>query len=297
VTGLPVKPWREDVSAAVSDGRDVANRINRIQRSRRRFSIDLRELWAYHELLYFLVWRDIKVRYKQTALGVGWAVLQPFVAMVIFSVIFGHLARIKADYGLPYPLFVYTGLLAWQYFSSSLTLSSLSVVGNSPLVTKVYFPRLLLPLASIAVPVIDFLCSFAILIGMFFWYGRAPHWHAVVIPVFLGMALLTAFGVGLWLSALNVRYRDVPYTIPFLTQIWLYATPVIYPVSLVPPKYHWLIAINPMAGVVDGFRWAVLGRGIPNYTVYGVSTAVGIVLVVSGLWYFKRVERRFADVI
>jgi lipopolysaccharide transport system permease protein len=156
---------------------------------------------------------------------------------------------------------------------------------------------LLLPLASIGVPVIDFLCSFVILIGMFFWYGRVPHWHAVVIPVFLGMALLTALGVGLWLSALNVRYRDVPYTIPFLTQIWLYATPVIYPVSLVPPKYHWLLALNPMTGVVDGFRWAVLGRGVPNYTVYAVSTLVGVALVVGGLWYFKRVERRFADVI
>jgi lipopolysaccharide transport system permease protein len=285
------------VSTVTGDRLDVASRVTRIQRSRRRFSIDLRELWSYHELLYFLVWRDIKVRYKQTALGVVWAVLQPFVAMVIFSVVFGHIAKIHADYGVPYPLFVYAGLLPWQYFSSSLMLSSVSVVGNSALVTKVYFPRLLLPLASIAVPVIDFLCSFVVLIGMFLWYGRAPHWHAVVIPVFLGMALLTALGVGLWLSALNVRYRDVPYTIPFLTQIWLYATPVIYPVSLVPSRFHWLIALNPMSGVVDGFRWAVLGRGVPHYTVYGISTAVGLALVLSGLWYFRRVERGFADVI
>lgn len=276
---------------------DAADQVHRIQRSRGRFSIDFRELWAYRELLYFLVWRDVKVRYKQTALGVVWAVLQPLVAMVIFSVVFGHLAKIRTDSGVPYPLFVFAGLLPWQYFASSLTLSSLSVVSNSPLVTKVYFPRLLLPLASIGVPIIDFLCSFAILIGMFFWYGLVPHWHAVVIPVFLGMALLTALGVGLWLSALNVRYRDVPYMIPFLTQIWLYATPVIYPVTLVPKNYRWLIALNPMTGVVAGFRWVVLGRGVPDYTVYAVSTFVGLALVIGGLWYFKRVERRFADVI
>jgi lipopolysaccharide transport system permease protein len=283
--------------SAVADNLDPSVRVTRIQASGRRFPLDFRELLSYHELLYFLVWRDVKVRYKQTALGVIWAVLQPFVAMVIFSVIFGHFAGIQASYGVPYPLFVFAGLLPWQYFASSLTLSSASVVSSSALVTKVYFPRLLLPLASVAVPVIDFVCSFTILIGMFFWYGQRPHWHAVVIPVLLFMALMTALGVGLWLSALNVRYRDIPYAIPFLTQIWLYATPVIYPVSLVPQRYHWLLALNPMTGVVDGFRWAVLGRGLPEYSVYGVSAAVGACLVFSGLWYFKRVERRFADVI
>jgi homopolymeric O-antigen transport system permease protein len=276
---------------------DVSHRVTRIERSRRHLRADLPEVWQYRELLYFFVWRDIKVRYKQTALGVAWALLQPLVTMVIFTVIFGHLAGIPGEYGVPYPLFVFAGLLPWQYFASSLTQSSLSVVGSSALVTKVYFPRLLLPFASIGVPIVDFVCSFSILIGMFIWYGRAPHWHAIVIPFFLGMALLVALGVGLWLSALNVRYRDVPYTIPFLTQIWLYLTPVIYPVSIVPPHLHWVLAINPMTGVVDGFRWAVLGRGLPQYDVYAISCTVGVALVLSGLWYFRRVERRFADVI
>lgn len=237
------------------------------------------------------------MRYKQTVLGAVWAVLQPFVSMVIFSLVFGHLAGLHGDYGIPYPLFVFAGLLPWTYFSSSLTQSSMSIVGNANLVSKVYFPRLIIPLASITVPVVDFAISFVILIGMFLWYGRAPHWHVVAVPAFLGLALLTAFGIGLWLSALNVRYRDVPYAIPFLTQIWLYATPVIYPVSLVPTRLHWLIGLNPMTGVVDGFRWTVLGRGVPHYTVFGTSAAVGVFLLLSGLWYFKRTEKSFADVI
>jgi homopolymeric O-antigen transport system permease protein len=285
------------VADLVFERSDSTRRAYRIEPRRRQFAVDLGELWQYRELLLLLVWRDVKIRYKQTFLGFTWAVLQPFVTMVIFALIFGRLAGIQGDFDVPYPLFVFVGLLPWQYFSASLTLSSMSVVGSSSLVTKVYFPRLLLPLASIGVPIIDFLCSFAILIGMFVWYGRAPHWHVIVIPFFLMMALLTALGVGLWLSALNARYRDVPYTIPFLTQIWLFLTPVIYPVSLVPEDLRWLLAINPMTGVVDGFRWAVLGRGLPEYRLYMISLAVGITLVLGGLWYFRRVERRFADVI
>jgi lipopolysaccharide transport system permease protein len=259
--------------------------------------LNLRELWAYHELLFFLIWRDVKVRYKQTSIGVAWAVLQPLTSMVIFTIIFGRLAHFSGDYGTPYPLFVFTGLLPWMYFSSSLTGSSVSLINNTNLVTKVYFPRLIIPLASIGVPVVDFLIAFGILVGMFVYYGRLPHWHVVVMPVFLGFALLTAFGIGLWLSALNVRYRDVPYALPFLTQIWLYATPVIYPVGLVPDRWHWVLALNPMTGVVDGFRWSVLGRGLPDYTVYATSGLVGLALTISGLWYFKRFERKFADVI
>ena len=216
--------------------------------------------------------------------------------MIIFSVIFGRLAGVPSEYGVPYPLFVYSGLLPWTYFSSSLAQSSLSVSGGGGLVTKVYFPRLILPLASIVVPVIDFLISFTLLIGMFFYYGRVPHWHVVFTPIFLLMALMTAFGVGLWLSALNVRYRDVPYAVPFLTQIWLYASPVIYPVTLVPDRWQWLLALNPMTGVIDGFRWAVLGHGSPNFGVLAVSAAMGFAIMVSGLVYFKHVERRFADV-
>jgi lipopolysaccharide transport system permease protein len=282
---------------AEATSRPESDRIFRIQRSRRWFSLDLRELWAYHELLFFLVWRDIKVRYKQTVIGAAWAIIQPLSAMIIFSIIFGRLAHIGGDYGTPYPLFVFTGLLPWMYFSSCLTSSSMSIVQNSNLITKVFFPRLIIPLASIGAPIVDFLISFSILIGLFAYYGRAPHWHTVVMPFFLGMALLTAFGVGLWLSALNVRYRDVPYALPFVTQIWLYATPVIYPVSLVPTRWHWLLALNPMTGVVDGFRWVVLGRGVPHYTVFATSALVGLALTISGLWYFRRIERHFADVI
>lgn len=277
--------------------RPAADKVFRIQRSQRWFSLDLRELWDYRELLFFLIWRDIKVRYKQTVVGIAWALIQPLAAMIIFSVIFGKLANLHGDYGIPYPLFVFLGLLPWTYFSSSLTSSSTSILQNSNLVTKVYFPRLIIPLASIGAPLVDFMIAFLILIGMFFYYGEVPHWHVIVMPVFLGMALLTAFGVGLWLSALNVKYRDVAYALPFLMQLWLYATPVIYPVSLVPHRWHWLLALNPMAGVVDGFRWVVLGRGLPNYTVFGTSALAGLALTISGLWYFRRFERQFADVI
>jgi lipopolysaccharide transport system permease protein len=237
------------------------------------------------------------VRYKQTALGAAWAVIQPFTSMVIFSVIFGRLAGVPSQYGVPYPLFVFSGLLPWTYFSSSIAQSSQSVTGGGALVTKVYFPRLILPLAAIVVPIVDFAIAFVVLVGMFVYYGIAPDVRAVFVPVFLLLALVTAFGVGLWLSALNVRYRDIPYVVPFLTQLWLYASPVIYPVTLVPGRWQWLLALNPMAGVIDGFRWAVLGQGSPNYAVLGVSAATGLALMLSGLVYFKHVERRFADVI
>lgn len=269
----------------------------RVQSRRGPFRIDLGDLWAYRDLLYFLAWRDVKIRYKQTVLGAAWAIIQPLATMLIFALFFGRLAHLKGDSGVPYPLFVFVGLLPWTYFASSLTQSSVSVVGNSALVTKVYFPRLLIPLASIVVPLIDFLISFAVLICMFGFYGRAPDWHAVTIPVFLLMALLTAFGVGLWLSALNVRYRDVPYVVPFLTQLWMFVSPVIYGVTLVPKQWRWLYGLNPMTGVIDGFRWSVLGTGNAEYGIFAISAGVGVCLMLSGLVYFRRVERHFADVI
>jgi homopolymeric O-antigen transport system permease protein len=274
----------------------ASDQVIRIKPAKRFVVFDLRELVDYHELLYFLTLRDIKVRYKQTLLGAAWAVLQPFLAMVIFSVIFGHLAGITPDYDVQYPLFVYTGLLPWTYFASCLTMSSASVVGSAPLVTKVYFPRLLIPLASVGAPIVDFGLSFIVLLGLFAWYGIVPSWHVVFLPVFLFMALLVAFGVGLWLSALNVRYRDVPYAVPFLTQLWLYATPVIYPVSLIPAAWRWLLAVNPMTGVIEGFRWSLLGGGAPRFGVIGISILIGSALLLSGLAYFKHFERRFADV-
>jgi lipopolysaccharide transport system permease protein len=272
-------------------------RVRRIQPSRRRVRLNLRELWAYRELLFFLIWRDVKVRYKQTALGAAWAILQPFVMMVVFTLLVNKALHGKSEYHVPYPLWLYTALLPWLYFASCLAQSSTSIVGNQNLITKVFFPRLIIPLGSVVAPVIDFLLAFSVLIGMFLYYGRVPHWHAVVIPFFLGMALLTAFGVGLWLSALNVRYRDVPYALPFLTQVWFFVTPVVWGLTAVKPHTQSLVALNPMTGVVDGMRWAVLGRGLPHYQIYFESLAIGLALTLSGLWYFKRVERYFADLI
>jgi lipopolysaccharide transport system permease protein len=275
-------------------------RTVRIQQSRRRLPLtlrDLRELWAYHELGFFLIWRDVKVKYKQTAFGATWAILVPFTQMVIFTLIFNKALHVKSEYHVPYPLFVYTAMLPWTYFASCLGASSTSIVGNQNLITKVYFPRLIIPLAAVAAPVIDFLLAFIVLIGMFVYYGRTPHWHLVVIPVFLGMALVTAFGVGLWLSALNVRYRDVPFALPFLTQIWFFSTPIVYGVTAVKPSTQNILALNPMVGVIDGFRWAVLGRGLPHYNVYFLSMGISFAVMLSGLWYFRRVERYFADLI
>ena len=272
----------------------------RIQASRRRVPLtlhDLRELWAYHELMFFLVWRDVKVKYKQTALGAAWAILVPFTQMVVFTLLFNRALHVKSEYHVPYPLFIFTAMLPWTYFTACLSASGTSIVGNQNLITKVFFPRLIIPLAAVAAPVIDFLLAFTVLVGMFFYYGRAPHWHLVVIPAFLGMALLTAFGVGLWLSALNVRYRDVPFVVPYLTTIWFFVTPIIYGITAVKPRTQELLALNPMAGVIDGFRWAVLGRGLPHYHVYAVSFGIALAVMVSGLWYFRRVERYFADLI
>jgi lipopolysaccharide transport system permease protein len=269
----------------------------RIGSGRQSLLAELRELWAFRELAGFLVWRDVKVRYVQTVLGPAWAIIQPFVQMILFTVIFGRLAGIQGEYHVPYPLFVFTGLLPWMYFSTALTQTSKSMVANANLVTKVYVPRLMIPLASLAVAFVDFLLSFLVLLGLFVWFSRAPHWHTVVSPFFLGMALLASFGVGLWVSALTIRFRDIPYVIPFLTQLWLYVSPVIYGTSFIPKKWEWLIALNPMTGAIDGFRWAVLGKGLPHYDLFAVSIGVGLVLCVSGLVYFRRVERTFADVI
>jgi homopolymeric O-antigen transport system permease protein len=275
----------------------AAQRVIRIKPSSRFFSLDFRELWQYRELAFVLAMRDLKVRYKQTVIGVGWAVIQPLMTMFLFTIIFNRVLKVESEYNVPYPLFAYVGLLPWTYFASSLAQSSTSVVANGALVTKVYFPRLLIPLASITVPIVDFLVAFVVLIGMFFYYGRVPHWHAIAMPAFLGLSLMTALGIGLWLSALNVRYRDIPYALPFLTQLWLYATPVAYPVTYVPERFRWLLALNPMTGVIDGFRWTVLGKGTPHYTVFGTSAAMGAVLLLSGLVYFRRTERHFADII
>ena len=267
-----------------------------IRPSRAWFRLDLAALWEYRELLYFLVWRDLRVRYQQTAIGGTWALLQPLMTMMIFTVIFGQFAKIPSD-GLPYPIFAYTALLPWTYFASALNRSSTSVVAEAHLISKVYFPRALLPLAGTLSGIVDFAIAFVLLLGLMVWYGIGPTWGVLVLPLFLLLALAMALAVGLWCSALNVRYRDVALTIPFLTQCWMYASPVAYPVSLVPENWRFLYSLNPMAGVVEGFRWALLGKQGPDFVVMAVSAVVVALLLVGGLVFFKHMERTFADVV
>jgi lipopolysaccharide transport system permease protein len=267
-----------------------------IQPSRGLFNLGLTAVWEFRELLYFLVWRDVKVRYKQTIIGGAWAILQPLLTMAIFTVIFGHFAKIPSD-GLPYSIFTYTALLPWNYFSQAISRSASSLVGDSNLVRKVYFPRLVIPLAAVTAPLIDFLVSFLVLLVMMVWFDIALRWSMLAFPFFLLLAVMTALAVGLWLSPLNVRYRDIGHTIPFLTQFWLFASPVAYPLSLVPDKWRLLYGLNPMAGVIEGFRWALLGKEAPAFGVIAVSAVVVLVLLLSGIVFFKRMERTFADVV
>lgn len=267
-----------------------------IQPSKGLFSLDLGAVWRYRELLYFLVWREVKVRYKQTVIGVGWAIIQPMMAMVIFTVVFGHFARIPSD-GLPYPVFAYTALLPWTYFAQALSQSGTSLVGNANLITKVYFPRLIIPLAAALAPAVDFLLSFLLLLGLMVWFGVAPSWGVLALPLFLCLALMTAVAGSLWLAPLNVKYRDVGHAMPFLIQIWMYASPVVYPVSLVPEQWRPLYSLNPMAGVIEGFRWALLGKTSPDCMVMAVSAVIVVTLLLGGIVYFKKMERTFADVV
>lgn len=259
-------------------------------------ALNLAELWQYRELIFFLTWRDIKVRYKQTAFGIAWAVIQPVFTMVVFSVFFGRLAGIPSD-GLPYPVFAYCALLPWQLFAYSLTESSNSLVANRQLLTKVYFPRLVIPVSAVLASLVDFVIAFGVLIGMMGYYHIIPTQAVWMLPVFVLMAVAAALAVGLWLSALNVQYRDVRYTIPFLTQVWLFATPIAYPSSLVPDAWRLLYGINPMAGVVEGFRWALLGTGKAPGGMFLVSAVMVVALLVSGLYYFRQMERTFADMV
>jgi lipopolysaccharide transport system permease protein len=259
-------------------------------------SLDLRDLWAYRELLYFLVWRDIKVRYKQTVLGAAWAILQPFATMVVFSLFFGKLAGVPSE-GLPYPIFSYAALVPWTFFAQGVSQSANSVVSSQNLITKVYCPRLAIPLATVLAGVVDFVLAFVVLLGMMAYYGIAPTSNVVFLPLFLLLAFVTATGAGLWLSALNVRYRDVRYVVPFLTQIWLLLTPIAYPSTLLPGAWRTLYGINPMAGVADGFRWALLGSGSAPGPMLAVSSVAAVVLLVSGALYFRRLERNFADIV
>jgi lipopolysaccharide transport system permease protein len=255
---------------------------------------DLRELWSYRELLYFLVWRDVKVRYKQTALGATWAILQPFTIMVVFSLFIGRLARVPSD-GVPYPIFSYAALVPWMFFANGITTSSASLVTNQALITKVYFPRLAIPIAAVLAGLVDLALAFLVLVGMMLYYRVTPGAEVLWLPLLLLLALVTSLGVGLWLSAIDVRYRDVSHTVPFLVQLWLFATPVAYPSSLLDEPWRTVYAINPMVGVTEGFRWALLGTSTAPGALLAVSALAALALLGSGAIYFRNVERTFAD--
>lgn len=259
-------------------------------------TLNLPELWEFRELLFFLTWRDIKVRYKQTVLGAAWAIIQPLFTMVIFSLFFGQLAKVPSD-GLPYAVFSYAALVPWTFFATVLTQASNSLVMDANMLKKVYFPRLIMPTASMLAGLVDFALAFVILLGMQFFYGIVPTWHMIWLPYFLLLAMITALGVGLWLAALNVQFRDVRYMVPFLVQAWLFATPIAYPSSLLAEPWRTLYGINPMAGVVEGFRWALLGTSHAPGPILIVSTLGALVLLVSGAFYFRRMEKTFADVV
>ena len=285
--------------AALTDNRQVSETEDLViflKPAKGWLSIDFKELWRYRELIYFLTWRDIKVRYKQATLGIAWAVLQPLMTMVIFTVIFGTLLKTPSQ-GIPYPLFSLTALLPWQLFASALQRSSTSLVGNANLLTKIYFPRLAIPLASIFAALVDFLISFVVLIGVMIYYRYMPGWNALWLPLLVLLALLTALAVGLWLSALNVQYRDIQQIVPFLIQVWMYASPIVYPIETIPAGiWRWLYSLNPMVGVIQGFRWALLGGTPPDLTLV-ISVAMVLILLVSGLYYFRRMEKTFADIV
>lgn len=259
-------------------------------------SLELGELWRYRELLYFLVWRDIKVRYKQTALGASWAIIQPFGTMVVFSLFFGRLAGIPSD-GVPYPVFAYAALVPWTLFAQGLSQSANSLVASQDLIRKIYFPRLALPIAAVLAGLVDFMIAFAVLLGMMLFFGIAPSVNALWIPALLVLALVTSLGVGLWFAALNVQYRDVTYIVPFLVQFWLFATPIAYPSSLLPEQWRIVYSLNPMVGVVEGFRWALVGTETAPGPMILVSAFAALGILAAGAFYFRWMERSFADVV
>jgi lipopolysaccharide transport system permease protein len=267
-----------------------------IRPSRGLFDLNLHAVWQYRQLLWFFVWRDVKVRYKQTAFGAGWAVIQPLVTMVIFTVVFGGLAGIPSD-GIPYAPFAYAGLLPWNFFSSALTRCTWSVVGDASLVSKTYFPRLLMPFAAPLSAFVELAISFVMLLVLMAWYGIRPSWAIVTLPAFLLLAMASALAPGLLLAAINVRYHDIGYTVPFLVQMWMYASPVVYPVSLIPPRWRFVYSLNPMTGVIEGFRWALLGKAGPDFRTMAVSAVVVLALLVVSLVVFRRMESTFADFI
>lgn len=258
-------------------------------------ALDLRDLWAFRELLYFLTWRDVKVRYKQTELGVAWAIIQPLFTMLVFTLFFGRLAGVPSD-NIPYPVFAYAGLLAWTFFANAITNSGNSLVGSANLITKVYFPRMIIPGAAVAAGLVDFAIAFVILIVLMIYYGVTVTWSILMFPVLVLMTTLLALGMGMWLSALNVKYRDVRFALPFLVQLWMFVSPVIYPASFLPAKYRWLLWLNPMTGIIEGYRSALFGR-LFDWTALAVSTAITLMLLIYSAYSFRRMEKSFADIV
>lgn len=260
-------------------------------------ALNLRDLWLYRELVFFMIWRDIKVRYKQTLLGALWAIIQPVLTMLVFTFLFGRIAKVPSD-GIPYPIFAYTALLPWGLFVAALNQASRSLTSNHNMITKIYFPRLILPIASVLGGLVDFAIAFLVLIGLMFYYNVFPSWlNLWTLPLFLLLAILTALGVALWLSAINVQYRDVNYALPFMTQFWLFITPVAYSSAVISENWQLIYSLNPMAGVVNGFRWALLGSGNGPDALLWVSVAISFLILFSGLIYFRNMEKTFADTI
>jgi lipopolysaccharide transport system permease protein len=295
-TELEVRAQAPAPEVAIPPPAKRVERVTVVRPAPRWPHLDLRELWQYRELFLRLTWRDVAVRYKQTAFGIGWAIFQPLLTMVVFTLVFGYVGGF-ASKGLQYQVFSYSALLPWFYFASSVTLGSASLVSNRGLVTKVYFPRVLLPLASVTVPIVDFFFASTVLVALMAWYGIAPSAAVVLAPLFLLMALLTALGVGLFFSAVTVRYRDVAYAIPFLMQSWMFVSGVILPIESFPEYAQWLLSVNPMTAVVNGFQWGVVGAAAPELGQTLVSIAATALFFVVGLWYFRRSEPRFADTI
>jgi lipopolysaccharide transport system permease protein len=258
-------------------------------------ALNLREIWAYRELLFFLTWRDIKIRYKQTLLGAAWAIIQPLFAMLLFTLLFGKLGKIPSD-NIPYPLFAYAGLLPWTFFANAVTNSGNSLVGSTSLITKVYFPRMIIPAAAVAAGLVDFLIAFLLLIPLLIYYRISLTLNLLMLPLFFILTTVLALGVGMWMSALNVRFRDVRYALPFMIQLWLFASPVIYPLSMVPEKWKWILSLNPMTGIIEGFRASLFGKPFPWQTIV-VSTVLTLIVLVWSAYAFQRVENTFADII
>jgi lipopolysaccharide transport system permease protein len=287
---------RIDRGLPVSDGAGADIAVVRIEPTKGWVPLKLWELWEYRELIYFFVWRDIKVRYKQTALGAAWAIIQPFFTMVVFSLFFGTLAKIPSG-GVPYPIFSFAALVPWTFFSNGLSQSSNSLVGNANLIKKVYFPRLAVPISTVFSGIVDFVLALIVLIAMMLWYSIAPTVNALWLPAFFLLALVTSLGAGLWLSALNVQYRDVRYIVPFLTQCWMFVTPIVYPSTLVPEQWRVLFGLNPLTGVVEGFRWALLNTDTAPGPIVAASAITSLLIFVSGAFYFRAMEKSFADVV